>query len=740
MKTILLTPPEREVYAPMLALPSLAAYIRENGYNVIQRDISAELIDYFLNKEVLEKLYHKCKLRFEYLNSKQSLSWEEQFEFANYLSRTFSRFPYYIKNINEIKSRMMNVDNYVVDSNGRPVLEDDWLVVSEIKNFLFQSAKKVTPFKIRELSTEVLFYTIAHKDELHYCDYYENVVVPSIKDEEPQIVGISITFPDQVIPGLMLAHSIKTTMPDVHITIGGSHFSLLEKELPLIPELFTFIDSFVINEGEESLLSLIKCIESGSDLSCVPNLIYKSGNEILSTELQAIKNIKELPCPDFDGVSFDNYLLGKPVLPYAFSRGCYWGKCTFCNFHHTNLKYRIREPEKIVEDLKKLKERYNTNLFYFTHEADPPARMKKIFTLIKEANLGIRYFTFCRFDEKVDLELLNLLKETGCMNLYFGLESGNYRVNTLINKGIDYNVAKRILRDAADMKLVTSVSSIYSFPTETQEEQLDTTRFYGEMVDQNLYAAGGSHIFRLAKGSPVEQDYSNFGIEEVFYETSGNLNTVLNFHMKKDLRNEKTQDSKKQLRINLAKLQRSYSLTSDYMFLVFSRLTENDYEKWLRYRKGITLDHKANVNDILQNDYWHDKKFKLSSNVKIIELNFPLDKIKQAVNRRSNLVYNLFYNEGIPVEKIIEDNFMDEEDIQQERQLFICETDGGEHMLLRLQWKPFVENLKEKNSFDDLLHGFIAERKDTALQQAVKSNVEKTLAIMNNKQLLQITN
>lgn len=738
MKIILLSPPERDAFAPMLALPSLTAYLRENNYEVIQRDIGVELLDYFYNKKSLEDLYLRCKARFDYLDSKKTLNWIEQVEYARYLSKSFNRFPYYIDHIDETKRRVKDASNYQVDSQGKPLLENDWLIMQDIRDFIFQSGRKYAPFRIRELSTNVLFQAINNREEYYYSDFYENKIIPSIKKENPDLVGISITFPDQVIPGLLLAYLIKEAIPHIHLTVGGSHFSLLRDELPNIPELFTFIDSFVINEGEYSLLKLIRRLENKEELFDVPNLVFKNGNDIAVTELEAIKDIRSLPCPDFTGLPFDKFLIGKVVLPYAFSRGCYWGKCTFCNFHHSNLRYRIQTPERVVEDLQKLSKLHETNLFYFSHEADPPVRMKKTFSLIKEAGLNLSYFTFCRFDENIDLELLQLLKDTGCSHLYFGLESGNERINSLINKGINYDTAKRILKEASSIKLLTSVSSINCFPTETEEEQVDTAKFYEDIVDKHKYAVGGSHIFRLAKGSPVELNYKNFGIENIFYESSGNLNTVLNFNMKEKPQNDVSSESKKHHKMKLANFRKRFSHTTDYTFLLFAGLDEIDFLHWLKHNKGMIPNEEKydEKNMITESNDIFTNKFLLSENIKVREINFPFSQIKKEINRRSNIIYKLFYDEGYPLDKIAEKYFNYEEEMQREKQIFLYDYNTGEHVLLRQEWKLLLDYLKFPNKFDELISRTETNYSPQSKSANLVSSIEKTITALREKEFL----
>ena len=80
----------------------------------------------------------------------------------------------------------------------------------------------------------------------------------------------------------------------------------------------------------------------------------------------------ELPPPDFDGLPLEKYFVPDRVLPYLATRGCYWGRCEFCDHGEGyTAGYRTKKVQEIIEEVSFLKEKYQTSHFHFTDESYP---------------------------------------------------------------------------------------------------------------------------------------------------------------------------------------------------------------------------------------------------------------------------------------------------------------------------------------------------------------------------------
>ncbi|MFN3467966.1 MAG: B12-binding domain-containing radical SAM protein, partial [Candidatus Brocadiales bacterium] len=283
-------------------------------------------------------------------------------------------------------------------------------------------------------SSSDLMSALEDMEENLFLEFFRKHILSSILNTRPDIVGISITSTSQLLPGLTLARLIKGTNPNVHLTIGGSIFTKLIDNLLLgVDVFFSFVDSFVVFEGEHALLELANQLSGGKDLSKVPNLIHRKDGRVTINEPFYIEDVNSLPTPDYNGLPFGLYHSPRPVLPVQTSRGCYWGKCTFCNLHYDHRYYRPKGIDLIAKDIQTLKERHDTNYFFFADECIPISTLKRLVKVLPE--LDIKWIGGVRFEDGLTRELIRDMCRAGCLKLVFGMESYSQRVLNLMKKG-----------------------------------------------------------------------------------------------------------------------------------------------------------------------------------------------------------------------------------------------------------------------------------------------------------------
>ena len=69
-KVMLIFPPEWVPTAPYLALPSLTAVLRQNGIEVVQKDISVEAFDHYFTRDFIEFVSGRIARRLSALQAK----------------------------------------------------------------------------------------------------------------------------------------------------------------------------------------------------------------------------------------------------------------------------------------------------------------------------------------------------------------------------------------------------------------------------------------------------------------------------------------------------------------------------------------------------------------------------------------------------------------------------------------------------------------------------------------------
>jgi radical SAM superfamily enzyme YgiQ (UPF0313 family) len=296
----------------------------------------------------------------------------------------------------------------------------------------------------------------------------------------PDVVGVSLGTQMQLLAGLTFCKMIKEAFPDIHVTVGGNIVTRLQEELHKHERFFAEVfDSAIMYEGEHALLWLLEALAGERELAKVPNLIFRDGAGIhVNTEVYTEKTTA-LPIPDFDGLPLDSYFVPVRILPYLATRGCYWGRCTFCDHGQGYFdQYRGMPAHEVIRQVKALKDKYHAEHFLFADESYPPALFKKVIQMLVEQNVGIKWTTLIRFEETLqDPELWNLAAKSGCCTLYYGMESANERVLNLMDKHVKQSVIVNNLREAAKVGIWNHVMAFYGFPGETREEAEETRQF-----------------------------------------------------------------------------------------------------------------------------------------------------------------------------------------------------------------------------------------------------------------------
>jgi len=335
-------------------------------------------------------------------------------------------------------------------------------------------------------------------------------------NERPDIVGISAVFDSQLFWAIKIARILKKLDRKIFLVLGGQTMSRSQNYLISNPNnIRNPFDAIIIGDGEEPLEKLIYNLSAQKGLKNIPNLFLKdkSSGKFLKNEsifIASKKNLKTKPC--FDGFTTSVF------VPIRASINCYWGKCAFCpNSKSTNKKYKLLEIKDLIYLIKKLKKELNQDFFYFYDDSLPPAYLKKLARQLIKQKLNIRWILrgLCFDKNLIDLNLLKLLKESGCSLVALGLESFSDRILKLMKKMHTTKLSLRILRLLKEAKIEVSLHMMFGFPTETENDIKKTLTFLKEYP--SLYKKAYINYFTLLKDTYVYCHPQNFNlmVEEI---------------------------------------------------------------------------------------------------------------------------------------------------------------------------------------------------------------------------------
>jgi anaerobic magnesium-protoporphyrin IX monomethyl ester cyclase len=300
----------------------------------------------------------------------------------------------------------------------------------------------------------------------------DKIVLEQSKDID--LIGVSV-MTLQLNQAKQISQQLKS-YSGKPIIWGGNHVTMRPEECLQ----FDYVDMVCIGEGEYAMVDLADSKGEKNVIKNIKNIWLKINNEIIKNPLRSkINDLDELPFPDRD--LFDpRHLAVNNGSIISASRECSFG-CGYCindkliKLYKGNKFHSHRSIESMLSECKLLKEKYNVKLIEFSDETFTRNKewVKEFcFRYKKEINLPFIFQTRC---DEVDYEILKMVKDSGCSEISFGIESGNedFRKNILGRKMSD-----KIIKEAFEMskKIGYKVNSfnMVGLPFETEELIKDT--------------------------------------------------------------------------------------------------------------------------------------------------------------------------------------------------------------------------------------------------------------------------
>ena len=517
-KVMLIFPPDWYPSEPYLSLPTLTAFLRRSGHDVVQKDVNLEMYDWYFSADFLKRVLKRVPQqldRLKRLSRDRGLSEEEtQLQLA-LCECTRSRMAELIDQAERAKAIVRSSDFY--DAAKLEWAMNVFRDVTATISLVYAPARICMPPMETDLSYKLFMSSeiLAAVEDAQvnvYRDVFDHVVKPAIVEERPDVIGLSIVLRQQLFSSMTFCAMIKEQFPGIHVTIGGNTVTRLRDVLPTTPNLFALFDSAVVYEGETAFLQLVDAIGTDRDFNEIPNLLWRDASGIHTSPVTSAENMADLPPPDFDGLPLDRYFVPEPVLPYLATRGCYWGRCEFCDHGEGyTAGYRTKKIQEIIEEVRSLRDKYHTRHFHFTDESYPPALFRKLTRQLKEHRLDIAWTTHIRFEKSLlDDEVWQDAQDSGCKFLHMGYESGSERVLKLMDKATTTEVIQRSLELSSKHGVWNHVMGFFGFPGERYEDAKFSMQFL-EDNKEHVHSIGFG-TFDLSKHTPVAKDPERWGI------------------------------------------------------------------------------------------------------------------------------------------------------------------------------------------------------------------------------------
>jgi anaerobic magnesium-protoporphyrin IX monomethyl ester cyclase len=283
-------------------------------------------------------------------------------------------------------------------------------------------------------------------------------------------------------------------------------------------------DFIIVGEGEFTTLELVKNIESNQiDYSGIDGLIYKSGNDIITTKERAlIKDISELPLPNRDKINIPNYLdawrkhHGYGMISVSSMRGCPY-TCKWCSRAVYGGTYRRRKPHQVAEEMLVLKNTYQPDMIWFVDDVFTIHHrwLKEFADAVKTLNAFIPYEIISRAD-RLNEEVILTLKESGCKRIWIGAESGSQKIIDSMDRRVSVIETQNMIQLAKKYGIEAGTFIMLGYPGETK---YDIKQTINHLITSNPTYFTITVAYPI-KGTPLFNEIKDKLITNPSWETS----------------------------------------------------------------------------------------------------------------------------------------------------------------------------------------------------------------------------
>ncbi len=349
--------------------------------------------------------------------------------------------------------------------------------------------------------------------------YMESEASQAVRDAE--VVGFTVPFMHLMGSAMFFARRIKEIDTTKRIIFGGPQITLLPAHLQRTILQSRTVDALCLHEGEEALYQFVRKRAEKNEWKTVPNLAFlpEGSKEEYRTAIAAPVHPDELATPIFDDLAWQKAPQRQiHWLEVFVTRGCYWGKCTFCDdaclLSPQQPRYSARPARMVVDDVADLLGRHPCiHGFYLNTDCLPPGWGRQFAQELLARGIKTQFWAYMRNEKPSvwDESTVKLLADAGIHRCCFGVETLIDRVLTIIRKGtsLETILANHQMFDALKVQVDTNL--IPDFPTTTAEEVVELMNLL--IQHRDLLRNLNPQPFDLSVLTPLARAPEQFGLK-----------------------------------------------------------------------------------------------------------------------------------------------------------------------------------------------------------------------------------
>ncbi len=330
--------------------------------------------------------------------------------------------------------------------------------------------------------------------------------------EQFDLAGFSVCF-NQLLASLVAAKRLKALQPQLPIVFGGS--SCVAEMGSSLLTVFPWLDYVVHGEGEIPLANLCQVL-AGRQSTLIPQVMARkpqAGGQAFAG--RQFKTLSELPVPDYGDYFLDlrREFSGEPFvpeLPVEFSRGCWWGKCTFCNLNLQWRGYRGKTAAQMEQEVLSLSEHHGCLDFSFTDNVLPDREAMVFFVKMASSKKDFRFFAEIRVNQWG--ETLKSYRQGGLVAVQAGIEALSQGLLGRMRKGATVMENLALMKESVALGIRLDGNLITGFPGSSEAEVQETLANLDFVLPFTPLTAAS---FFLGYGCEVAENPRDYGIRAI---------------------------------------------------------------------------------------------------------------------------------------------------------------------------------------------------------------------------------
>lgn len=277
-------------------------------------------------------------------------------------------------------------------------------------------------------------------------------------------------------------------------------------------------DVLVLGEGEETMFDVISTLGNAFSpfLDQVPGIAFLNAKDRLveTQERTKIRDINTLPIPDRSSIDLQPYLdtwknfHGHSTTSISTMRGCPY-TCKWCSRAVYGLSYRRRQPKLVVDEFEQVINTYGVESFWVVDDVFTVSHkwLREFRDEVVARGIQLRYECITRADRMND-EVIALLKETGCFRVWIGAESGSQKIIDAMDRRVKVETVREMIQATRAEGLEAGTFIMLGYPGET-EEDIEETIHHLVVSDPDLYTITVAYPIKgTALYEEVEADFT----------------------------------------------------------------------------------------------------------------------------------------------------------------------------------------------------------------------------------------